>query len=195
MLIDPCLSVELRVRVTVILLLVYCLLLYKCIYVIYDIYVYCYCYYKSIEEIKLNYFLGCIFFVFGTMVELAIVCFISKAGLNKKPITNTTVTTTPTSIAPTSAVTLQNGLLPSSSVVIDRSPLLLDNYMRLITRKPTVESIKCTCWSNTDQIDRFSAILFPFSFTLFNVFYWWYFLSQAYVLENSLLSDDHHIVG
>lgn len=127
------------------------------------------------------------------MVELAVVCFISKSGIGQRqPITNATTTPSP-------SVALQNGLMPSSTstAVVDRSPLILDNYMRLVARKRHGSSttVSCSCWSNTDQIDRFSAIFFPVSFTLFNVFYWWYFLSQAYVLENELLTENHHILN
>uniref|UniRef100_A0A915J3F0 Neurotransmitter-gated ion-channel transmembrane domain-containing protein n=1 Tax=Romanomermis culicivorax TaxID=13658 RepID=A0A915J3F0_ROMCU len=176
---------------------------------------------------------GCIFFVFATVVELAVVCFIAKNENNKmscvpvvlrnnrasgyltaKERTSTADRARGSAVFPIltgenvpdeddvemeKSITVAQLTLPQVPITRSRVSLNkeaspsspnfrkkaeVDGAASITTvREPKTKLLLA------DQIDRFSAVLFPAMFTVFNIFYWWYFLSRAYEDEKELLKD------
>lgn len=191
---------------------------------------------------------GCISFVFGTIVELAIVCSLNKYGRStharfarlraSTPGSRSSYNVFPMWLPPAPTVAPEEDnhqhdeattsftaashrpLLHSTSI----SPFIQPNactsqsqyqnrptrFVNLVSRAPwsAVNAARFdgeSWWSrsrwafrwssifNSDQIDRFSMLLFPCGFTVFNVFYWSFYLSQAYADEKELIRE-HQII-
>ncbi|CAJ0960845.1 unnamed protein product, partial [Mesorhabditis belari] len=168
--------------------------------------------------------LGCISFVFGTMVELAFVCYISRCASNRdktnrreSPRSRAAVyanggcrTRTPhhlngnvmtdslmrngvsvreSSVDPPQrdAYRLPNGPPPPLHFHMTTfdvaQPLTLEQVGGLPPpfRDPSPSpQPDCIARFHPESIDKLSIVCFPLAFTMFNLFYWWYFLSPTF---------------
>ncbi|KHN72498.1 Ligand-gated ion channel 50 [Toxocara canis] len=187
--------------------------------------------------------LGCISFVFGTMIELAFVCYISRCQSGRasrmaerrseycKGRTRTQNYSNTNGLcgndSQTTGATLcygelrreritsirhsQNGPFTASVLRNSPSPPLtarnLAQTNRLTNSNSELATLEHTPFSNTtpipfeqikdygssrvvrrkrrlhlqpESIDKLSVVCFPLAFTLFNLIYWWYYLSQTF---------------
>uniref|UniRef100_A0A1I7YRA0 Ligand-gated ion channel 50 n=1 Tax=Steinernema glaseri TaxID=37863 RepID=A0A1I7YRA0_9BILA len=168
--------------------------------------------------------LGCISFVFSTMIELAIVCYITRCqsgsgrsfswrcserkrdGQNgrirpQKLTASSTVQNTatfrgspsPPPRAPLNQVeepAVGNGGVYEMGTFHSHHPLTFSevnghHYF------PQHFSKRLSFSLQPESIDKLSIVCFPLAFTLFNMIYWWYYLSQTFDSETTTPSSSH----
>ncbi|CAJ0589633.1 unnamed protein product [Cylicocyclus nassatus] len=163
--------------------------------------------------------LGCISFVFGTMVELAFVCYISRCQnsvrsserrrerartsqiwangscRNRGPHTHSNGNG-PLHPHSANGCTVARGTLTprgtSSNLHLhmttfdSETPLTFDQ-LPIEPQRPLMEEFRspspaanvgCIARFHPEAVDKFSIVAFPLAFTMFNLVYWWYYLSQ-----------------
>nr|pir hypothetical protein K06C4.6 - Caenorhabditis elegans [Caenorhabditis elegans] len=121
--------------------------------------------------------LGCISFVFGTMVELAFVCYISRCqnSVRKGSLHRN---------GPPSPLNLQMTTFDSEiPLTFDQLPVSMESDRPLIeemrsTSPPPPSG--CLARFHPEAVDKFSIVAFPLAFTMFNLVYWWHYLSQTF---------------
>ncbi|CAO4380306.1 unnamed protein product [Caenorhabditis nigoni] len=164
--------------------------------------------------------LGCISFVFGTMVELAFVCYISRcqnsvrnAERRRERMRNSQVW------ANGSCRTRSNGYANGGSIISHYHPTSNGNGSNnrqdtpLVTGRgslhrngpPSPLNLQMTTFDSEipltfdqmrpgsppppsgclarfhpEAVDKFSIVAFPLAFTMFNLVYWWHYLSQTF---------------
>ncbi|UMM36341.1 hypothetical protein L5515_008542 [Caenorhabditis briggsae] len=178
--------------------------------------------------------LGCISFVFGTMVELAFVCYISRcqnsvrnAERRRERMRNSQVW------ANGSCRTRSNGYANGGSIIshyhptsngngnnnrqdtplvtgrgsLHRNgppsplnlqmttfdseiPLTFDQLpVSMESDRPLIDEMRpgsppppsgCLARFHPEAVDKFSIVAFPLAFTMFNLVYWWHYLSQTF---------------
>ncbi|CAB3398693.1 unnamed protein product [Caenorhabditis bovis] len=172
--------------------------------------------------------LGCISFVFGTMVELAFVCYISRcqnsvrnAERRRERMRNSQVWAngscrnrsngyvngggslisannnnrqdTPfvgrggsltRANGPPSPLNLQMTTFDSEvPLTFEQLPLSTDSDRPLISELRSSSPIPqsgCLARFHPEAVDKFSIVAFPLAFTMFNLIYWWFYLSQTF---------------
>ncbi|CAD6193919.1 unnamed protein product [Caenorhabditis auriculariae] len=183
--------------------------------------------------------LGCISFVFGTMVELAFVCYISRCQNSVRnaerrrerlrssqvwangscrsrgnngyvgngsiishytPAGNGHRNDTPMighrpslSRGPPSPLNLQMTTFDSEiPLTFDQLPEtdrpLVEQYCRSSSPPPPTSG--CLARFHPEAIDKFSIVAFPLAFTMFNLVYWWHYLSQTF--DHNYLTPPSH---
>lgn len=93
---------------------------------------------KFSVQSNVSYYIGCISFVFGSMVELAMVCTFAQSAVRTESVSG-----------------------------------------EISRRQSVIKSLKKAASIDSDKIDKASMFLFPMSFALFNVLYWWYYVISA----------------
>lgn len=131
--------------------------------------------------------LVCITFLFGTMVELAIVCYISLRFQRAM----SSLRGQPCSIHYDTLLLNGDAVMPLTSFGVDRSPSpVFQNARKSLTpgAPPTTRKKRkngiCKCVPKIhccapETIDRISIYIFPLGFTIFNIFYWWYYVGRT----------------
>lgn len=124
-------------------------------------------------------------FVFGSLLELAVVGYLSRdvePSRKSKPRESTSRDFwSPTPAVPIDAPTATTDFSPGEPIGPDgtvqrfRFAAMEAKNLRCSW---TCTCIHCKLWK-PDRIDRFSAIMFPTLFFVFNIFYWGYCLSAA----------------
>lgn len=115
-------------------------------------------------------------FIFSSLLELALIGYID--GLNYQRLRSPALAEVGEKLASCSDAA---GVVPLFSL---RRPIPtgaeLRKLMQPLRRASTtlqqsrISLLRC-CSYNVDRIDRFSAVVFPCAFAVFNVFYWFYY--------------------
>lgn len=176
--------------------------------------------------------LGCISFVFGTMVELAFVCYISRcqnsvrSAERRKDRVRTSQVWTNGSCRSRAGQNNSNGngslySQTANGCTINRAPThptqrapnlhlhmttfdsetpltfeqlpsepdrpLMDEF-----RSPSpATNVSCIARFHPEAVDKFSIVAFPLAFTLFNLIYWWHYLSQTFDYKVQQIAASH----
>ncbi|KAK6756095.1 hypothetical protein RB195_014469 [Necator americanus] len=162
--------------------------------------------------------LGCISFVFGTMVELAFVCYISRcqnsvrSAERRRERVRTSQIWSNGSCRSRVGHTHSNGnsslhSQTANGCAVNRGTLLSRGppstlHLHMTTfdsetpltfeqfRSPSPSTnVSCIARFHPEAVDKFSIVAFPLAFTLFNLVYWWHYLSQTFDYKVSQITS------
>ncbi|EYC10594.1 hypothetical protein Y032_0054g2449 [Ancylostoma ceylanicum] len=172
--------------------------------------------------------LGCISFVFGTMVELAFVCYISRcqnsvrsAERRRERIRTSQIWSNGScrsrvghahsngngSLQSANGCTVNRSTLSSRAppstlhlhmTTFDSETPLTFEQLSNEPERPLMEefrspspatNVSCIARFHPEAVDKFSIVAFPLAFTLFNLVYWWHYLSQTFDYKVSQITS------